>query len=141
MTLAELKNGETGIITKVRGRGAFRKRITEMGFIKGQDVQVIKNAPLKDPIEYKIMGDNVSLRRREAGLIDVYTDEECREIIQREHHLRRGQRRLRHGRFRNRPLNTEIPVFDENFNLQGMKTCPRKTISVSTWPMTIWYVC
>ncbi|HAN78834.1 MAG TPA: hypothetical protein DCQ31_14265, partial [Bacteroidales bacterium] len=63
MNLAELQTQESGIITKVRGRGAFRKRITEMGFIKGKEVKVIKNAPLKDPVEYSIMGYEISLRR------------------------------------------------------------------------------
>jgi ferrous iron transport protein B len=73
MTLADLKNGEKGTITKVLGRGAFRKRIIEMGFVRGKEVEVIKNAPLKDPIEYRIMGYNVSLRRNEARLIEVYS--------------------------------------------------------------------
>ncbi|OFX88684.1 MAG: ferrous iron transport protein B [Bacteroidetes bacterium GWF2_33_16] len=73
MKLSQLKDNEEGIITKVRGRGAFRKRITEMGFIKGQKVGVIKNAPLKDPVEYHIMGYDVSLRRSEAALIEVIT--------------------------------------------------------------------
>lgn len=76
MTLNELKQGEKGIITKVRGRGAFRKRITEMGFVKGKEVTVIKHAPLKDPVEFSIMGYNVSLRRSEANLIDIITDKE-----------------------------------------------------------------
>jgi ferrous iron transport protein B len=71
MTLAELKNGEKAIITKVRGRGAFRKRIIEMGFVVGKQVIVVKNAPLRDPIEYNIMGYDVSLRRSEAALIEV----------------------------------------------------------------------
>ncbi|GMT46362.1 MAG: hypothetical protein IEMM0006_2194 [bacterium] len=71
MTLAELKTGEKGIITKVRGRGAFRKRIIEMGFVVGKQVIVIKNAPLKDPVEYNIMGYEVSLRHSEASLIEV----------------------------------------------------------------------
>ena len=74
MTLAELKNGEKAIITKVRGRGAFRKRIIEMGFVVGKQVTVIKNAPLRDPIEYHIMGYDVSLRRSEAALIEVTKD-------------------------------------------------------------------
>jgi ferrous iron transport protein B len=74
MTLAELKTGEKGIITKVRGRGAFRKRIIEMGFVVGKQVIVIKNAPLKDPVEYNIMGYEVSLRRSEADLIEVTKD-------------------------------------------------------------------
>ena len=73
VTLAELKNGEEGTILRVRGTGSFRKRITEMGFIKGKKVTVIKNAPLKDPVEYKLMDYNISLRRSEASLIDVYT--------------------------------------------------------------------
>jgi ferrous iron transport protein B len=71
MNLLELKTGEKGIIQKVRGRGAFRRRIIEMGFVKGKTVEVIKKAPLKDPIEYNIMGYNVSLRSSEAQLIDV----------------------------------------------------------------------
>ncbi len=74
MTLAELKTGEKGIITKVRGRGAFRKRIIEMGFVVGKQVIVVKNAPLKDPVEYNIMGYEVSLRRSEAALIEVTRD-------------------------------------------------------------------
>ncbi len=74
MTLAELKTGEKGIITKVRGRGAFRKRIIEMGFVVGKQVIVVKNAPLKDPVEYNIMGYEVSLRRSEADLIEVTKD-------------------------------------------------------------------
>ncbi len=69
--LADLQNGETGIITKILGHGAFRKRITEMGFVKNKKVLVIKNAPLQDPIEYKIMDSHVSLRRSEARLIEV----------------------------------------------------------------------
>lgn len=69
--LSDLQNNETGIITKVIGHGAFRKRITEMGFVKGKFVRVIKNAPLQDPIEYEILGFRVSLRRSEAALIEV----------------------------------------------------------------------
>ncbi|MCF8349151.1 MAG: ferrous iron transport protein A, partial [Bacteroidales bacterium] len=72
MNLAELKNGDKAIILKVKGRGAFRKRIIEMGFVTGKQVIVIKNAPLRDPIEYNVMGYNVSLRRSEAALIEVF---------------------------------------------------------------------
>jgi len=70
-TLFDLREGEHGIITKVRGRGAFRKRITEMGFVRGKDVYVVKSAPLLDPLEYKILGYNVSLRQTEARLIEI----------------------------------------------------------------------
>lgn len=71
MRLSELRTGEKGIIVKVMGRGAFRKRIIEMGFIRGKEVKVIQNAPLKDPIHYRIMGYDVSLRRQDAELIEV----------------------------------------------------------------------
>lgn len=77
MRLSELRRNESGIITKVRGRGAFRKRILEMGFVKGKEVTVVKNAPLQDPIEYNIMGYQVSLRRSEASLIEVITRKEA----------------------------------------------------------------
>jgi ferrous iron transport protein B len=76
MDLSELKEGQKGFISKVKGRGAFRKRITEMGFVKGQEVEVIKNAPLRDPIEYRIMNYSISLRRSEARLINVVSEKE-----------------------------------------------------------------
>lgn len=75
MLLSDLKTGEKGVIVRVYGSGAFRKRILEMGFIKGKTIKVILNAPLKDPIKYKIMDYEVSLRRSEARLIEVvYSD-------------------------------------------------------------------
>lgn len=77
MTLADLQNDQSGIITKIKGRGAFRKRITEMGFVRGKTVKVIKNAPLRDPVEYSIMGYEISLRRSEAALIEVVTPKEA----------------------------------------------------------------
>ena len=71
MRLSELRTGEKGVIVKVMGRGAFRKRIIEMGFIRGKEVDVIQNAPLKDPIHYRVMGYDVSLRRNDAQMIEV----------------------------------------------------------------------
>jgi len=79
MKLSELKQGEKGIIIKVLGRGAFRKRIIEMGFIKGQEVEVIAKAPLKDPTEYKLMDYEVSLRKSEAELVEIITLEEANQ--------------------------------------------------------------
>ena len=76
MRLSELRTGEKGVIVKVMGRGAFRKRIIEMGFIRGKMVDVIQNAPLKDPIHYKVMGYDVSLRRSDAALIEVVSETE-----------------------------------------------------------------
>lgn len=78
MNLSELKDNDKAVIVKIRGRGAFRKRITEMGFIKGQTVKVIKNAPLKDPIEYNLMEYHVSLRRSEAELVEVVNEDEAK---------------------------------------------------------------
>lgn len=69
--LSDLETGADALIVKVLGHGAFRKRITEMGFVKGKKVKVIKNAPLQDPVEYKIMDYNVTLRRSEAQLVEV----------------------------------------------------------------------
>ena len=71
MNLSELRTGQTATILKVRGHGGFRKRILEMGFIKGQQVKVLLNAPLQDPVKYKVMGYEVSLRRQEAEMIEV----------------------------------------------------------------------
>ncbi len=71
MKLSDLKTGETGIIVKVQGHGGFRKRIIEMGFVKGKQVEVLLNAPLHDPVKYKIMGYEVSLRHQEAAMIEV----------------------------------------------------------------------
>ncbi len=80
MKLSDLKDHQEGIITKILGHGAFRKRIMEMGFVKGKKVTVVKNAPLKDPVEYEIMGYEISLRKSEASLIEVITKEEAKEI-------------------------------------------------------------
>jgi ferrous iron transport protein B len=73
VTLYDLSEGEEGIILKIKGRGQFRQRLTEMGFIAGKKILVVKKAPLRDPVEYNIMGYNVSLRNSEAQLIEVST--------------------------------------------------------------------
>ena len=71
LKLADIPTGEECVIVKVHGHGSFRNRIVEMGFVKGEKVTVIKNAPLHDPIEYKLMDGHISLRRSEARLIEV----------------------------------------------------------------------
>ncbi len=73
MRLSELEPGQTGVVTKILGHGAFRKRVMEMGFVRGRDVSCILNAPLQDPVKYALMGYEVSLRRAEAALIEVET--------------------------------------------------------------------
>ena len=75
MKLSELNTGDEAYIIKVKGHGGFRKRIVEMGFIKGQRVDVLQSAPLQDPVKYKVMGYEVSLRRQEAEKIEVSQDE------------------------------------------------------------------
>lgn len=71
MRLSELKTGESGVVVKILGHGAFRKRVIEMGFVKGQIIKVMLNAPLRDPIKYSIMGYELSLRRSEAEMVEV----------------------------------------------------------------------
>ena len=80
MRLSELRTGEKGVIVKVLGHGGFRKRIVEMGFIKGKTVEVILNAPLKDPIKYRLLGYEISLRRQEADMIEVISEQEARTM-------------------------------------------------------------
>ncbi|MEN8228395.1 MAG: ferrous iron transport protein B [Bacteroidota bacterium] len=80
MTLNDLHTGDSATITRIRGRGAFRKRLTEMGFIRGKPVTVIKSAPLRDPVEYRILDSNVSLRRSEASLIEVVSETYSRGV-------------------------------------------------------------
>ncbi len=78
MNLLQLEVGEKAIITKVKGRGAFRKRIIEMGFVAGKEITTIQRAPLKDPVEYNVMGYNVSLRNSEAALIEITSESEVK---------------------------------------------------------------
>ena len=81
MRLSELKTGERGVIVKVNGHGGFRKRIIEMGFVRGNKVKVVLNAPLRDPIEYEIIGYKISLRREQAEKIQVISESEAKEML------------------------------------------------------------
>lgn len=100
LKLADIPTGEDCVVVKVHGHGSFRNRIVEMGFVRGEKVTVIKNAPLRDPIEYKLMDGHLSLRRSEARLIEVvpvsgisqegfngtFTEEElAREVSEKSH--------------------------------------------------------
>ncbi|MBR3792458.1 MAG: ferrous iron transport protein B [Alistipes sp.] len=78
MYLSDLNTGESAVVVKVLGHGGFRRRILEMGFVRGQQVESVLNAPLRDPIKYRIMGYEVSLRRSEAAMVEVITIEEAR---------------------------------------------------------------
>lgn len=115
MRLSELQTGEKGVIIKVMCHGGFRRRIIEMGFIKGKTVEVLLNAPLKDPIKYKIMGYEISLRRQEAAMIEVMSEEEARESMQETHF--------------HDPIAEDIPVSEAK--LKEIASGKRRTINVA----------
>ena len=115
MKLSELKTGEKGVIIKVLGHGGFRRRIIEMGFIKGKTVEVVLNAPLKDPIKYKIMGYEVSLRRQEADMIEIVSEEEARHTMETDTY--------------HEPISQGIPVSDEV--MRNIALGKRRTINVA----------
>ena len=115
MKLSELKTGEKGVIVKVLGHGGFRRRIIEMGFIKGKTVEVLLNAPLKDPIKYKIMGYEISLRRQEAEMIEIISEEEARKT--------NGNASLYD------PISENIPVTEEQ--MKTLAQGKRRTINVA----------
>ena len=81
MRLSELSTGERAVVVKVNGYGGFRKRIIEMGFVRGSKVKVILNAPLRDPIEYEIIGYKISLRREQADKIEVISESEAKKVF------------------------------------------------------------
>lgn len=114
MRLSELKTGEKGVIVKVLGHGGFRKRIVEMGFIKGKTVEVLLNAPLRDPVKYKIMGYEISLRHQEAELIEVISEEEARALMKPPFH---------------EPITENIPLTDKQ--LKEAAQGKRRTINVA----------
>ena len=115
MRLSELKTGEKGVIVKVLGHGGFRKRIVEMGFIKGKTVEVLLNAPLKDPIKYQVMGYEISLRRQEAAMIEVMSEQEAKQVeLQPDFHG---------------GLPEDLPVSDEE--LKRLALGKRRTINVA----------
>ncbi len=114
--LSELHTGERAVIVKVNGHGSFRKRIIEMGFVKGNKVKVILNAPLRDPIEYEIIGYKISLRRDEASKIEVIGESEAKQLLS-------GQESL-----------PSIDAADEDYLERGMTSLAeerRKTIRVA----------
>jgi Fe2+ transport system protein FeoA len=71
MVLSELKEGQWAVIERIGGSGALRRRILEMGIIKGVRVYVEKYAPLRDPMELIVKGMHVSLRVHEASQITI----------------------------------------------------------------------
>lgn len=119
--LSELQPGEEAVIVKVLGHGAFRKRITEMGFIKGKKVTVIKRAPLQDPVEYEIMGYRISLRNSEAEMVEIVSSSEFVDTTGADvNHLVIDEERLKHSAIRK---GKEI-----NVALVGNPNCGKTTL-------------
>ena len=108
MRLSELKTGESATILKFLGHGGFRRRIMEMGFVRGQRVEVVLNAPLKDPIEYKIMGYEISLRRSEAEMIVVLSDAEVEQQLTQKTEPTPHRRHWNWKQTSNEPLFTDL---------------------------------
>ena len=81
MKLSELKNGETAVIVRLSGHGGFRKRIMEMGFVRGEKVKSVLDSPMHDPVKYHVMGYDVSLRRNEAAMIEVLPEDEAKKEL------------------------------------------------------------
>ena len=81
MKLSELKNGETAVIVRLSGHGGFRKRIMEMGFVRGKKVTSVLDSPMHDPVKYNVMGYEVLLRRNEAAMIEVLPEEEAKREL------------------------------------------------------------
>ncbi len=116
MRLSELNTGERGVVVKVLGHGGFRKRIVEMGFIKGKVVEVLLNAPLKDPIKYRILGYEISLRRTEAAMIEIISEQEA------------VKDRVAQPNFHG-SINEEIPLTEKE--LKELALGKRRTINVA----------
>ncbi len=70
-TLDNLKQGENGVISVFKGKGEVRKHLMEMGLVRGSDIKVERVAPLGDPIEVKIKGYSLSLRKEDAKKIEI----------------------------------------------------------------------
>ncbi len=119
MKLSELKTGERAYIVKVSGHGGFRKRIIEMGFIKGQPVEALLNAPLQDPVKYKLMGYEVSLRHDEARMIEVVTEAEAKS----------EKSNLSEDVGERETITEHVQLTDEQ--LQALAHSKRKTLSVA----------
>lgn len=115
MKLSELHTGQHAVIVKVLGHGGFRKRIVEMGFVKGKTVEVLLNAPLRDPIKYRVMGYEISLRRQEAEMIEVISEEEAKQQTVEPHY--------------HKSLSENVPMNEET--LKRLALGRRRTINVA----------
>jgi ferrous iron transport protein B len=130
MKLSELKTGEKGVIVKVSGHGGFRKRIIEMGFVKGKTIEVLLHAPMEDPIKYKLMGYEVSLRRQEAEMIEVITKSEEQGTRNKELGARNDEQGIRSEEYETKSEKTDLTdISDEALHKAALTR--RRTIKVA----------
>ena len=139
MRLSDLKTGDRGVIVKVLGHGGFRKRIIEMGFIKGTTVEVLLNAPLQDPVKYKLLGYEVSLRHDEASMIEIISEEEAKEIARNNTENLQGIN----------TIDDDSPLSESQLHDAAMKKLPlwaiptaarRRCLTSSRVPMSVWAI-
>lgn len=69
--LADMKPGVSGVVEALEGHGNIQHRLVDMGVVKGSHITVVKVAPLGDPIEVKVKGTALALRKNEAAMISV----------------------------------------------------------------------
>lgn len=119
--MSELKPGETGVITKILGHGAFRKRVMEMGFVRGRAVTMVLNAPLQDPVKYSLMDYEVSLRKAEAQLLEIVTLDEWDKHDSKKHEIRQAS----HNTEEDPPVRKDLII---NIALVGNPNCGKTSL-------------
>lgn len=142
MRLSDLKTGEEGIIVKVNGHGGFRKRIVEMGFIKGEEVAVLLNAPLKDPVKYRLMGYEVSLRREEASLIEVVSKSEADVAASQEGEAESAPSSQEAGKATQEAgqVAEEVPATDGAFHCEEYEQALRRMVGEKSHELNVCFV-
>jgi Fe2+ transport system protein FeoA len=75
LLLSDMEPGQKGVVTKIEGGGVTRRRIMDMGVVRGSNIKVIRRAPLGDPVEFEIRDYNLTLRKKEAEIIHVSLEE------------------------------------------------------------------
>jgi len=73
--LSELEPGERGVVVRIEGSSATRRRIMDMGIVRGAEIRVVRRAPLGDPVEFEIRDYDLSLRRRDAENVYIKLEE------------------------------------------------------------------
>ena len=72
MNLSNLKKNESGVISEIRLSGSIKRRLSEMGMTPGATVKMLRSAPLGDPIEFRVLNCNISIRKKDAEQIFIH---------------------------------------------------------------------